>query len=230
MSIKRPLNSWGCYLWPDQSSRPTRCSPTRTSAAKSAEPTGITSWPSKRTNRHCFATSKPFSPPTRPFPPYQQRQRDAARTRATSINKGHGRIERRTVIATTELTTYLQSGWPDLQQVYQITRERRDKGKKTVEVAYRITSLRPDQADAARLLKLDRGHWGIENGLHHVRDVTLGEDACRVRSRSAPQLLAAARNLALGLLRPLGFPSIATATRRIVMHPIDGLRRIISPS
>jgi predicted transposase YbfD/YdcC len=134
------------------------------------------------------------------------------------------------VIATTELTTYLQSGWPDLQQVYQITRERRDKGKKTVEVAYRITSLRPDQADAARLLKLDRGHWGIENGLHHVRDVTLGEDACRVRSRSAPQLLAAARNLALGLLRPLGFPSIATATRRIVMHPIDGLRRIISPS
>ena len=94
-------------------------------------------------------------------------------------------------------------------------------------MAYRITSLKPEQADAARLLELDRGHWGIENGLHHVRDVTLGEDACRVRSGNAPQLLAAARNLALGLLRPMGFPSIAAATRRVVMHPIEGLRRII---
>ncbi len=134
------------------------------------------------------------------------------------------------MVATTELTTYLQPHWPDLQQVYRITRERWESGEPTVEVAYRITSLQPDRADAARLLELDRGHWGIENGLHHVRDVTLGEDACRVRSRSAPQLLAATRNLALGLLRPLGFPSIAAATRRIVMHPIEGLRRIIEPN
>jgi hypothetical protein len=143
------------------------------------------------------------------------------------VAKGHGRRERRTVIATTELTTYLQPHWPGLQQVYQITRERWESGEHTAEVAYRITSLKPDQADAVRLLELDRGHWGIENGLHHVRDVTLGEDACRVRSRNAPQLMAAARNLALGLLRPLGFPSIAAATRRIVMHPLEGLRRII---
>jgi predicted transposase YbfD/YdcC len=115
-----------------------------------------------------------------------------------------------------------------VQQVYRITRERWEQGRHAVEVAYRITSLRPDQADASRLLELDRGHWGIENGLHHVRDVTLGEDACRVRTDHAPQALAAARNLALGLLRPLGFPSIAAATRRIVMHPIEGLRRIIN--
>jgi hypothetical protein len=85
-------------------------------------------------------------------------------------------------------------------------------------------------ADAKRLLALDRGHWGIENGLHHVRDVTLGEDACRVRSQNAPQVLAAARNLALGLLRCLDFPSIASATRRIVMHPWEGLQLLITPS
>ena len=97
-------------------------------------------------------------------------------------------------------------------------------------MAYRITSLGPDQADAARLLELDRGHWGIENGLHHIRDVTLGEDACRVRTATAPEVLAAARNLALGLLRRLGLPSIASATRRIVMHPIEGLRRILGQS
>jgi len=131
------------------------------------------------------------------------------------------------VIASTELTAYLRSAWEDLGQVYQVTRERWEGGEHTVEVAYRITSLKPSQADAARLLELDRGHWGIENGLHHVRDVTLGEDACRVRSGNAPQLLAAVRNLALGLLRPMGFPSIAAGTRRIVMHPIEGLRRIL---
>jgi hypothetical protein len=131
------------------------------------------------------------------------------------------------VIASAELTAYLRPRWKDLGQVDQITRERWERGEHAVEVAYRITSLDPDQADAARLLELDRGHWGIENGLHHVRDVTLGEDACRVRSGNAPQLLAAARNLALGLLRPMGFPSIAVATRRIVMHPIEGLRRMV---
>jgi hypothetical protein len=80
-----------------------------------------------------------------------------------------------------------------------------------------------------RLLVLDRGHWGIENELHHVRDVSLGEDACRVRSHNAPQVLAAARNLALGLLRSLGVSSITAATRRIVMHPLEGLRLLNTP-
>lgn len=133
------------------------------------------------------------------------------------------------MIASTELTTYLRPHWPDLQQVCQITRERWQKGKHTVEVAYRITSLEPERADAKRLLALDRGHWGIENGLHHVRDVSLGEDACRVRSQNAPEVLAAVRNLALGLFRSLGVPSIAAATRRIVMHPWEGLRLLVTP-
>lgn len=96
-------------------------------------------------------------------------------------------------------------------------------------MAYRITSLEPERADAKRLLALDRGHWGIENGLHHVRDVSLGEDACRVRSQDAPEVLAAARNLALGLLRSLGAASIISATRRIVMHPWEGVRLLITP-
>ena len=72
-------------------------------------------------------------------------------------------------------------------QGLEITRERTVKGKTTVEVEYGMTSLKPDEADAKRLSDLVREHWRIENELHYVRDVTLGEDACRVRKGSAPR-------------------------------------------
>ena len=68
-------------------------------------------------------------------------------------------------------------------------------------------------ADAARLLTLVRGHWAIENRLHYVRDVTFGEDASQVRSRAAPQVLAALRNVVTGLLRQAGWTNIAAALR-----------------
>src|SRR5947209_18570173 len=80
-----------------------------------------------------------------------------------------------------------------------------------------------EQADAARLLELARGHWGIENGLHYVRDVTLGEDACRVRTGSAPQVLAGLRNVAVHLLRGARAASVAAATRRFAARPRDAL-------
>lgn len=82
-------------------------------------------------------------------------------------------------------------------QVFELERVRVLKGKIEVEAVYGITSLTRDQADAEALLALVRGHWGIENGLHWVRDVTMGEDACRVRRGNAPQVLAALRNAAL---------------------------------
>jgi hypothetical protein len=72
-------------------------------------------------------------------------------------------------------------------------------------VAHAITSLSPERADAARRLALSRAHWDIENRLPWVRDVTLGEDACRVRTGAAPQVLAACRNAVLTLVRRLGF-------------------------
>ena len=111
--------------------------------------------------------------------------------------------------------------WPGIAPMFQLHTRRFSDGHTEQETVYGITSLTTDQADASELLTLARGHWGIENQLHYVRDVTLGEDACRVRSKNAPQLLAAARNLALGILRPLGFPSIAAATRRIARSNRD---------
>ena len=96
----------------------------------------------------------------------------------------------------------------------------------TVEVAYYITSLGRDRADAARLGRLIRSHWGIENRLHHVRDVTFGEDASRVRSNSSPQVLAALRNAAVHLLDGVKATSKAAARRRFAAQPHEALRLV----
>jgi hypothetical protein len=131
----------------------------------------------------------------------------------TTYDKGHGRREKRTLRATTGLADYLD--WPDVAQVGRVEAEVTRDGKTTREVRYFITSVPRAWADAAQLLRWVRGHWSIENRTHYVRDVTLGEDASRVRQGSGPQVLAAVRNAALGLLRHWGgFTSIAEALRR----------------
>jgi hypothetical protein len=104
--------------------------------------------------------------------------------------------------------------WPGVAQVGQLERTVTAGGESTVEVQYLITSVPRDRAGAATLLGWARGHWGIENRLHYVRDVTLGEDASRTRSGSGPQLLAALRNLAVSKLRLDGVTSIAAGLRR----------------
>ena len=139
----------------------------------------------------------------------------------TSVEKAHGRVEKRTVRTTALLT--LHQKWPGLAQGLEITRERTVKGATTVEVVYGMTSLEPEEADAERLSGLVREHWGIENGLHYVRDVTLGEDACRVRKGSAPQVLAAVRNAVIHLLAGMGAPSHAAAIRRLNARPDEAL-------
>lgn len=82
------------------------------------------------------------------------------------------------------------------------------------ERAYAITSVPMSEANAATLLGWWRGHWGIENRSHYVRDVTMGEDASRVRTGSAPQVLAGFRNAAIGWLRLQGVDNVAEALRR----------------
>ena len=123
---------------------------------------------------------------------------------AETIGKEHGRIETRLLQATSSLAAYLSPTWPDLAQVCRITRRRLVRGQDSVETVYAMTSLRADQADAAHLLALSRSHWGIENRLHYVRDVTCREDQCRTRARAAPQVLAALRNTVLTIIRRSG--------------------------
>jgi hypothetical protein len=105
-------------------------------------------------------------------------------------------------------------GWPGVAQVGRLERTVAAGGEVTVEVQYLITSVPRGRAGAATLLGWLRGHWGIENRLHYVRDVTMGEDANRTRSGSGPQVLAALRNLAVSKLRLDGVANIAAALRR----------------
>jgi hypothetical protein len=100
-----------------------------------------------------------------------------------------------------------------LKQGFELVRERTEKGKTTREVVHGITSLRPERAAAQRLLELTRGHWGIENELHYKRDVTMGEDASRVRKGGAPQVMAALRNSIIHVLSDVIAPSLAAAMR-----------------
>src|SRR6185437_8476968 len=93
-------------------------------------------------------------------------------------------------------------------------------------VVYGVTSLPPDRADAATLLRLVRDHWRIENELHYVRDVTLGEDACRVRSGSSPQVLAALRNAVVHLLTEVEAHNRPEAIEWLQIH-VDDAKKLI---
>ena len=78
----------------------------------------------------------------------------------------------------------------------------------------------------AHLLKLNRGHWGIENGLHWVRDVTFDEDRCRVRKGAGAQAMASLRNLVIAVLRLAGASNIARELRHLARH-IEKVLRLI---
>lgn len=142
---------------------------------------------------------------------------------ATVTEQGrHGdRREVRKLWASTALNEYLD--WPYVQQVCCVERRITRKGVTREETAYAITSLSPQQADAQRSLQVWRGHWGIENRLHYVRDVTMKEDASQVRSGSAPEVMAALRNVVLGLLRQTGVTNIAAALRHYSYRPREAL-------
>ena len=149
-----------------------------------------------------------------------------AAAQATQTGAPADRVETRTLRASTGLNGYLL-GWAGLGQVLWLERRVWQRGRgETLETACAITSLLPTQASADELLTLWRGHWGIETRLHHVRDVTLGEDACRVRTGAAPQALAAIRNTVLSVVRLAGGTNVAAALRRFAAHPAEALAAI----
>jgi predicted transposase YbfD/YdcC len=128
------------------------------------------------------------------------------------MNKGHGRIEKRTVSISYQLDGI--PDFPGLQTLIRVESERQVHRADIIEVStetrYYLASFRePVQAFAERI----RGYWGVENKVHYVRDVTQGEDASRIRTPPLIQSWALARNFALNLYRDHGFENIAQAQR-----------------
>jgi predicted transposase YbfD/YdcC len=135
---------------------------------------------------------------------------------AQKVNKGHGRLEVRSIQTSEMLNSY--SGWPGLAQVYRLERKiqgwRSGKCYRTsCEIEFGITSLTRQKASPSRLLEIRRAHWGIESGLHYRRDVTLKEDATRMTVGNTGIIMASINNLVLALIRQAKFYNAAQARR-----------------
>jgi predicted transposase YbfD/YdcC len=151
---------------------------------------------------------------------------------AQKVNKGHGRIEKRILTTSEMLNTY--AAWPGLAQVYRLQRElqwwRQGRCYKTsCEVEFGITSLSRKQATPQRLLEIRRAHWRIETGSHYRRDVTLREDATRMRIGHGAKVMATLNNLILALIRQAGFVNAAQARRFFAAHLSETFSLLVTP-
>lgn len=156
-----------------------------------------------------------FDPPTPTLPLTDRRE-------AETSDYEHGRYEdRRHLIASTDLTGYCD--WPALAQGFRLQGTWWAAGRCHESIRYGITSLPLEVASAERLLVLRRGHWTIENRLHYVKDVVLGEDQNMIQCDAGPAILAIFRDTTVSLLRRAGYHAIAARLRHNSRHPQDTL-------
>lgn len=122
----------------------------------------------------------------------------------------HGRAATRTIkVLTTDPGDFVIGA----RQAIRVQRWARREGRTHRETIYYLTSLQPTAADPVDLAGLIRGHWGIENGLHHVRDLAFDEDRHTARTGHGPANLACLRNTAITLHRRAGKRWIRPALR-----------------
>ncbi len=167
-----------------------------------------------------------FEPDVEPIPGMANLPKDFETAEQT--NKGHGRLETRTITTSSQLKDFLD--WPYLEQVFEL--KRRSVSFKTGEVyeqtEYGFTSLTREEITPVQLLKKIRSYWGIESGLHYRRDVTLREDYTRLTKGTAGQAMACINNLIIGiLLYKKSYRTIPVARRYFNAHPSQALNLII---
>jgi predicted transposase YbfD/YdcC len=123
-----------------------------------------------------------------------------AYTTATTINKGHGRIERRTIWATGDVGWFAERDrWKNLRSLVRVRRERTVDGETSDEYHYYITSLPAD--DPEKLLGYIRGHWSVENCLHWSLDISFADDERRTRTGYGAENASRLARIALNLLK-----------------------------
>ena len=127
----------------------------------------------------------------------------------------HGRIETRSIWTTTALNGYL--AFPHVAQAFVVERHSIEKktGKLSRELAYGITSRRPDQASPKRLLEINRGHWVIENSCHYILDWHYDEDRSRIRTGYGPENITRLRRFAISVIKSKNVRSVAQTMRRL---------------
>ncbi|MEV8100745.1 ISAs1 family transposase [Kitasatospora sp. NPDC085879] len=180
-------------------------------------------FPAEEKNAHVIAPIKGNHPtshhthkrlPRRDIPMQQ-------RTRATA----HGPDEIRRVKTRTAIRGI---DFPHTSRAIQIARRRRTAttGQNSIERVHAVTSLTVRQAEPAEIAQHVREHRGIENKIHHARDMTHGEDASRVPTDTAPHAMATLRNLATGALRLTDHRNIAAGLRRHAPDARDAHRTL----
>lgn len=148
------------------------------------------------------------------------KQRVICRSREMESNKG--RLEIREIKGY-KMDEEIASKWPGAKQFIQVNRIVKEKGKRSKETAYFISSL---EVSALLYGVGIRSHWAIENSLHWVKDVTLKEDASKINLGEAPSILSTIRNGALNIFRKNGMHEIAKAIR-LVSNDIGKLYTLI---
>lgn len=141
--------------------------------------------------------------------------------------KGHGRLEVREIWTSTQMNAWFEREWAGIAQVFKIRRRVRQKEQEREEIVYGMTNLPRSKASAKRLLNLNQAHWRIENRLHYRRDVTMKEDACQLRTKGAPQVLAALNGGILALMDWLGIRNMASQMRHFDAHPHEALQLLL---
>jgi predicted transposase YbfD/YdcC len=186
--------------------------------------------PVKENQPQLYKTIQSLFAPEYPKPGFGKIQTDFLR--AQKVNKGHGRIEIRTLTTSEMLNAY--AAWPGLAQVYRLERQfhwRRNGHcyRTSCEVEFGITSLTRTQASPSHLLKIRRAHWGIETGLHFRRDVTMKEDATRMTVGNLGKVMASINNLVLALIRQANFHNAPQARRWFAAHISDAFALLTIP-
>ena len=144
-----------------------------------------------------------------------------------TVHKGHGRLEVREIWTSTQMNAWFETEWAGIAQVFMIRRLVKQGDQEREEIVYGFTNLPRKKAKAKRLLELNQKHWSIENRLHYRRDVTLGEDACQVRVKGAPQALAALNGGILALMDWLQVSNVASQMRHFCAQPHEALHLLL---
>jgi predicted transposase YbfD/YdcC len=130
----------------------------------------------------------------------------------------HGRIELRKIWTTAELNDYLD--FPYVGQAFAIERHSIDKksGKTSCEVVYGVTSRTAGEVRPEHVLKVNRGHWTIENSCHYILDWNYDEDRSRIRTGYGPENVTRLRRFAIGVIKSKGVRSVAQKMRELTLN------------